>query len=587
MTPSRYQIDFWEAVATSLQQRRRGLPFRHIVVQAAAGGAKTTSVVEFCKRYPQYKAIVVAFGNKNAAELKQRLPSNATASTLHSFGNKAWVEILGGWRYKPEISDHKIDRIMRPEVEAGRIPGYWRGKVAKLVGLARMHGIVPGSRVEACGDVGEYGSSLDTATQTTAQSKPLSVGDVRVNDVLPLRGLVADTDVEWERLMHHFDISVGTASPAPLIRMGRDVLRTSIRYGHKIIDFADMLYLPTLAVQEGGASPWRVDAEVVFVDELQDLDGLQREMVLGLVRSGCVFVGVGDPQQAIYSWRGADCESMAKIIRVTDAVVMPLPICYRCPTSHLDMARQYSPGIEAREGAPEGLLERYDEQGDLCCTAPHRHGLDCDCAKVDFNPATWHEVTPNRLSSADFLPGDVVLCRAKAPLVKAAYWLLKNRRPARILGKDLAKGLLTFVDAMRADSVVALIKAAERYTDRAVARAAELEDDAAMEEALDRIEVIRAVADSYEGDDVGGFKGELLGLFGDGEDRDSVVTLSTIHRIKGGQAARVWWLDYLKPDPNNANFKHDWQRKEAVCLRNVACTRSTSELRLILSESLK
>lgn len=585
MTPSCYQLDFFRQVAGAVTLRRVCEPFRHVVVQASAGSGKTSTIVEYCKRYPQHSAVVVAFGTKNAAELKQRLPSNASASTLHSFGSRAWTEMLGGRRYAPSLATYghsggeKIDRIMRPEVEAGRIPGYWRGKVAKLVNLARMHGIVPGSRVEAAAAFTEYPSSPGTAAHTTAHPTQLSIGDALVNDVLPLRGLVADTDAEWERLMHHFDISVGTASPAPLIRMARAVLRTSIRYGHKIIDFADMLYLPTLAVQESGASPWRVDAEVVFVDELQDLDGLQREMVLGLVRSGCVFVGVGDPQQAIYSWRGADCESMAKIIRATDAVVMPLPICYRCPTSHLDMARQYSPGIEAREGAPLGLLERYDDNGLLACNAPHEHGLACECA-ID------RDGTREILAATLFSPGDVVLCRSKAPLVRAAYWLLKHRRPARILGKDLAKGLLTFVDAMRADSVVGLIKAAERYTDRAVARASELEDDQAMEEALDRIEVIRAVADSYEGDDVEGFKAELQGLFGDGEDRDSVVTLSSLHRFKGHQAVRIWWLDYLKPDPNNVNFKHDWQRKEAVCLRNVACTRSTSELRLILSESL-
>ena len=540
------------------------------------------------------RCIVVAFGSRNAEELKQKLPSNAEASTLHSLGNRAWTQTLGGRQYAPEIAvgGHsragKLDRIIGAEVEAGRIPRWLRYKVAKLVDLARMHGIVPGSRrthQDALGGTfsGEAEPQHGNAA-TTPPSASYCVGDTKVNDVLPLRGLRDDNDAEWESLMRHFDVYMTGWSPQQLIRMARDVLRKSIRFGHRIVDYGDMLYLPTLA--EG--SSWRLDADVVMVDELQDLDHLQRQMVLHVIASGSVFVGVGDSMQAIFGWRGADVDSMAKITAATKAVQLPLSICYRCPTSHIALAQTLVPTIEARPGADEGVLERYDEDGALACCIVGDHGLDCFCAEAgqDGLPLKLGNLRPTH-----FAPGDLVICRSKAPLVKAAYYLLKNHIPARILGKDIGRGLVAFVDAMKSSGIVDLLKRVEEWTSKAIARACELDDEAAMEEAADKRDVLVAVADGVwaqdnDCDSVDVFKARLESLFGEGEDKDRVVTLSTIHRAKGAEADRVWWLDYHKPDLG-ANFKHDWQRKESANIRFVASTRSRRELRLIRSESLR
>lgn len=590
MTPSKYQDTIFKSVVIAVKAMKQGQPFRHIVVQASAGGGKTRTLVECTKRIAPARCVVVAFGTNNANELKKLLPSNAEASTLHSLGNRAWTQTLGGRQYAPEIAvgghsrPGKLDRIIGAEVEAGRIPRWLRYKVAKLVDLARMHGIVPGSRrtqQEAQGDA--FGGTVAPAygSGTTAPPTPsYCQGDTKVNDVLPLRGLRDDTDAEWESLMRHFDVYVSGYSPQQLIRIARDVLRKSIRFGHRIVDYGDMLYLPTLA--EG--SSWRLDADVVMVDELQDLDHLQRQMILHVVASGCVFVGVGDCMQAIFGWRGADVDSMDKITAATKAVQLPLSICYRCPTSHIALAQTLVPTIEARPGADAGVLERYDEDGTLACCSVGDHGLDCFCAEEG------HDGLPH-LRPTHFKPGDLVICRSKAPLVKAAYYLLKNHIPARILGKDIGRGLVAFVDAMKSSSIVDLLKRVEEWTSKAIARACELDDEAAMEEAADKRDVLVAVADGVwaqdnDCDSVDVFKTRLESLFGEGEDRDRVVTLSTVHRAKGAEADRVWWLDYQKPDLG-ASFKHDWQRKEAANIRFVASTRSRRELRLIRSESLR
>lgn len=595
MTPSKYQSAVFQAVADAVDKKRRGQPFDHIVVEATAGSGKTSTVVETCKRVPQARCVVVAFGKRNADELAAKLPSNAKASTLHSLGLAAWTQTLGGRSYRAEVDQNKIDRIIAAEVERGAIPKWLKGKIAKLVDLARMHGIVPGSTHATIAQDGTggtfaaaplpcYGSALN-APPTAPQFTP---GDTLVNDVLPLRGLRPDNDDEWEALMRHFDVYVNGWSPQQLIRMARDVLRKSIRYGHRIVDYADMLYLPTLA--EG--SHWRVDADVVMVDELQDLDHLQRQMILHLVASGCVFVGVGDSSQAIFGWRGADADSMDKIVTATKAKRLPLSICYRCPTSHLQAARVLVPTIEPRPEADVGIFERYDEDGTLVCYQPHRDGFECNCTALRYEAGRLKPATPLRLQPQHFRPGDLVICRAKAPLVKAAYYLLKNHVPARVLGKDIGRGLVAFVDAMRAASVTELLKKVETWTNKAIARAVELDDDLAVEEASDKRDVLMAVADGMwsecgDGeDDVDVFKARLESLFGDGEDRGRTVTLSTVHRAKGAESDRVWWLDYHKPDLS-ANFKHEWQRKESRHIKFVALTRSKHALFLIKSESLR
>ncbi len=587
MTPSHYQLAVFDQVAAAVKAKQQRRPFRHVVVQASAGSGKTTLCVELCSRIAPARCTVVAFGTRNADELKKKLPSNAEASTLHSLGNRAWTQTLGGRQYAPEIAvgghsrPGKLDRIIGAEVEAGRIPRWLRYKVAKLVDLARMHGIVPGSRrtqQEAQGaTLADPDASWYHPLPATPPTPSYCQGDTKVNDVLPLRGLRDDTDAEWESLMRHFDVYVSGWSPQQLIRIARDVLRKSIRFGHRIVDYGDMLYLPTLA--EG--SSWRLDADVVMVDELQDLDHLQRQMILHVVASGCVFVGVGDCMQAIFGWRGADVDSMDKITAATGAVQLPLSICYRCPTSHIALAQTLVPTIEARPGADVGVLERYDEDGTLACDAVGDDGLDCE----------HNAIERNKLNPHDFAPGDLVICRSKAPLVKAAYYLLKNHIPARILGKDIGRGLVAFVDAMKSSGIVDLLKRVEEWTSKAIARACELDDETAMEEAADKRDVLVAVADGVwaqdnDCDSVDVFKARLESLFGEGEDRDRVVTLSTVHRAKGAEADRVWWLDYHKPDLG-ANFKHDWQRKEAANIRFVASTRSRRELRLIRSESLR
>ena len=567
--PSHYQQAIIDATTQAVRALKCGQPYQNIVVEATAGAGKTSTILLCIQALtlscPGSRSVVVAFNKRVADEMAARLPSTAKAMTLHSLGRAAWVRTVGR---QVEVDGNKIGRIVQAEIDANRMPRWLRGKVAKLVDLARMHGIVPGATIASTHD----DCVQSTASHSQASPPTATPASTHATALGPLQPLLDDVDAEWERLMLRFDVSFDdTATSKQIIRHARDVLTTSNRYGHRIIDFVDMLYLPTLCA----ATRWDIDADVVFVDELQDLDVLQQKMLQHLIRH-CVFVGVGDPQQAVYSWRGADADAMQRIATATRAKTLPLSICYRCPSGHIQAARKWSPRIEAAPGACPGVFERYDAEGKLACNSVAAHGDDCEC-RLGAN---------KRLQPTDFQPGDIVICRAKAPLVKMAFWLMRARRPCRILGRNLASPLLSFIDSMRCTDVPSLLRKVNMVTQRLILRALDLDDETVAEEARDRQAVIVAVADGYDGDDVAELRAELEALFGDGEDRGSVVTLSTVHKFKGGEADRVWWLDHHKPDPESRGYKHDWQRTEAGHIRFVAMTRARRELRFFRSEGL-
>jgi hypothetical protein len=116
-----------------------------------------------------------------------------------------------------------------------------------------------------------------------------------------------------------------------------------------------MMFLPTYLTLAVPQFDWR------FIYECQDLNVAQRELVLRLRAPGGRMLFIGDPRQSIMAFAGADSSSYARILTATGAREFPLSVCYRCPTTHLDLARQEVPEIEARPGAPRGTIASVPE----------------------------------------------------------------------------------------------------------------------------------------------------------------------------------------------------------------------------------
>src|SRR5690606_27887046 len=93
-------------------------------------------------------------------------------------------------------------------------------------------------------------------------------------------------------------------------------------------DYTDMLFAPLML---GLPAP---KYAFVCVDEAQDLSPLTLAVVMRLVDAGARAMFVGDPNQAIYAFAGADSGSLQRIARTTAATVLPLSVSFRCPSRH-------------------------------------------------------------------------------------------------------------------------------------------------------------------------------------------------------------------------------------------------------------
>ncbi len=129
-----------------------------------------------------------------------------------------------------------------------------------------------------------------------------------------------------------------------------------------LVDFDDLLALCARALEEddrfAAAQRWRF--RHLYVDELQDVNALQFRLLEAWRGDGYDITAVGDPQQAIYGWNGADASFLIDIHRHwPPAEVIELERSYRstpqilgAAASVLRAAKQPAQDIEATR--PDG-----------------------------------------------------------------------------------------------------------------------------------------------------------------------------------------------------------------------------------------
>lgn len=83
------------------------------------------------------------------------------------------------------------------------------------------------------------------------------------------------------------------------------------------IDFDDLILLPTLLLKSNThvRAKWQDRYRYLLVDEYQDTNTSQYELVRLLVGAQANFTVVGDDDQSIYSWRGAQPQNLALLQR--------------------------------------------------------------------------------------------------------------------------------------------------------------------------------------------------------------------------------------------------------------------------------
>jgi DNA helicase-2/ATP-dependent DNA helicase PcrA len=317
----------------------------------------------------------------------------------------------------------------------------------------------------------------------------------------------------------------------------RSVLQDVVRAGELAArageaSFTDMLHLPLklrLPLKQ---------YDNVFVDECQDLSVAQRKLVLASVAPGGRLLMVGDERQAIQAFAGADTSSIARMVEETNAQTMTLATCYRCPVSHIELARSIVSHIWPADGAIEGTID-------------HIGIADLPRLVTD---------------------GDLILCRITSPLVDACIELNARGLDARVKGVELGEGivaLLRRVNALYRPGVNGLEKALDSHLAmQSLALGAAGKDRVKI--LYDQARCLNAITRAKRPGTLPELEAAITAMF---SAETSAIRLATIHGAKGSEADRVFILDSPPRKP-----RLDWMQIQERNLNYVGLTRARKAL---------
>ena len=480
-------------------------------INAVAGSGKTfllTLAAKLLTRlYPNTSGLFLAFNREIVKELNTRLSETTMAAqTLSSLGHRALMAELGGF---VKVEDSKYDVICR-------------ALVAELPPLPKND-----DDDEDKFDAGDYVYSA----VKLARIGRLNLVDFRNKEALRELTEIYDIDVQDDRLW--------------------DLVREAVNIGNEkadrlhLIDFADQLYLPNWWDLSLRRYDW------VFVDESQDLNHAQAMLLLKVI--GKRVLAVGDPNQSIYLFAGAGANSFYALRNALNAVELPLSVCYRCGTSHLELAQRYVPRIEAAPGAVRGAVEYVQLDGML-------------------------DAVRN---------GDLILSRCTAPLVRACIQLIRKGIPARVRGRDVSASLTvlahTIAKKYKVKTPDQFLEAIDEYRIyQSVVIAKQKEPGAKIQTLNDKCDSLIALQEGFNAPSVDALCANIDGMFSNETDKPP-VTLCSIHRAKGLEADRVLILDFHRL-PMKFKGQSRESRQQEVNLTYVALTRPKSELVLFVEK---
>ncbi|MBP6796820.1 MAG: UvrD-helicase domain-containing protein [Luteimonas sp.] len=258
------------------------------LVLAGAGSGKTRVIVEKIAhliasgRYPAKRIAAITFTNKSAKEMRERVgrrlrsdvADGLTICTFHALG----LKIL--------------------QIEHAKL------------GLRR-------------------GFSIFDADDTLSQLKDLMPG-AKPDAMQAMQSLVSNIK----------NAGLSPEQAADVARSAREHEAASLyaRYQARLaafnaVDFDDLIRLPVQLLESDAdaIAGWRERIGYLLVDECQDTNDAQYRLLKALAGPKADFTCVGDDDQSIYAWRGANPENLAQLGRdYPNLAVVKLEQNYRC-----------------------------------------------------------------------------------------------------------------------------------------------------------------------------------------------------------------------------------------------------------------
>jgi len=452
---------------------------------------------------------IIVFGKANSVDLLGKFGEEwrNSISTLHSVG---WslLKQHGKFKHRPDLINRFKYRSIA--VEQGLIGQFGRSGTLKESGV------------------------FDKESDFT-----------KLLDLVRLANLPA-TQATIDSLVQHFELA-----PVWKPDLASEAIKIVLDIGEKMavevqcFDFTDQIWLPVkwqLAPQ--------TNYKFLLVDECQDLNPSQLQLSLQLAGQQGRILMVGDPNQSIMGFAGADHRSYATIVNRIQAKELPLSTCYRCPVSHLKLVRLLYPmiNIQPTATAAKGTVSRMDER-DL---------------------------------ASSLRPGDLVLSRKTEPLIVLCVQLIAKGLLATVKGKDVGESLkhdLQAIGQMPNFTYASFLDSLNAYQTQMNYRYSELQNGDQQKSYLkDRLDALRAIYNAHApAKTVSDLDAYITTLF---SDDSSSITLSTCHKAKGLEAERVF---LLRPEDMPLVWKGQlpWQLEQEHNLLYVALTRSKQALFIV------
>lgn len=494
VTVSDYQKNIYDFVAFG-----KG----NAVINAKAGSGKTTTLIHSLSLIPnKLKVLFVAFNKHIVTELNDRIKSkdNIDIKTVHS---------LGLSMIKRNFIDTEI------EINEYKYRTYIKKNISLLTDMESK-------KMKKS----EYDEYIDNIS--------LIVNMARLN--------LCQCEADIEKILDRYGINAIDDEVSVSLKVmvwGKE--------NYSSIDYTDMIWIPV----ELGLKPIGYQYDWIFVDELQDISDVQRELILKCFKRGTRMLGCGDPSQCIYSFSGSSPEAFKRFESISNTITLPLSISYRCAKNIVRLANSIEPKLEFTDNASDGIVE-YDSH------------------------------------ISDIKNGDMVLCRNKFPLFKLYMMFLKLGKKSYIKGNDIGDSLIKMVDScgktelnsdLKEDGV--FVRLYEKmFDDRnklIVNRGLDLDDATFSEPIMREYDNIKALDVLSEGIRTASeLKERISKVFSDDIDG---ICLSTIHKAKGLESNNVYII--CKSLLPSKNAKLSWEIEQERNLEYVAYTRAKYKLSFV------
>lgn len=498
-TPSEYQLKFFDFILHGVG---------NAVIKASAGSGKTKTAVTAMKLIPRkQKCLFIAFNKSIADELSEKLKSydNVNARTAHSLGFLMVKRNLGS---DIEVDEYKYRTYIKKHINE----------------LTSIEGITLTTN-----QVNEYIESItmlvDYSRFNLAQSVK-EINEVAIKYDIPV--LFDECEVALKCL-----------------EWGKEHTET--------IDYTDMVWLPV----ELSLKPLGLQYDWVFIDEAQDLSLMAIQLFLKCFKRGSRFVAIGDSDQCINLFAGANEEAFDFMCNYQNTQVFDLPITYRCAKNVVKLANSFVPTMLPRDNAPDGQVL-------------------------------------NNCSTSRLKDGDMVICRSKSPLLKLYIKLLKRGVNCYIKGKDIGLNLIKVLESTKATELnsnlmkdgvfVQLYDGLFNERNKLMKKRGLDYKDATLSnlimEKYDTINTLLILSEKMKNKD------ELIEKIKTIFQEDTKgVCLSTIHKAKGLEADSVYILCHSTMPSKLAH--HDWEKLQERNLIYVAYTRAKETLGFISEKEIK